>query len=83
MLPNALYNRMTPGHPAGFIECFANLYNDIANKLDTFINNEQESKTEYVYGFQHAENGINLLYSASISDQEKVWIKIQGGNNSI
>ena len=36
MLPNTLYNRMKPGCPAGFIESFANLYNDVANSLDNF-----------------------------------------------
>ena len=37
MLPNKLYNRMTAGHPSGYIESFANLYNDIANSLDNFF----------------------------------------------
>lgn len=75
MLPNSLYNRMTPGHPAGFIESFANLYNDIANALDAF-NKSIKPETEYVYGFRHAENGINLLHSASVSNQKREWVNI-------
>jgi len=31
-----LYNRMTPGHPSGFIEAFANLYWEIAEALKNF-----------------------------------------------
>lgn len=75
MLPNPLYNRMTPGHPAGFIEAFANLYNDIANSLRDFKNNKKYTN-EYVYGFEHAANGIHLLHSASLSNQSKKWAKV-------
>jgi len=72
MLPNKLYNRMTPGHPSGFIEAFANLYNDIANSLDSFKNNEPYTN-KYVYSYTHAKNGIKLLHNASISNQYKKW----------
>ena len=75
MIPNALYNRMTPGHPAGFIESFANLYNDIANSLDNFFENKNYT-TPYVYDFDHAEKGIRLLNSASIANKEKKWTNI-------
>lgn len=73
MLSNPLYSRMTPGHPAGFIESFANLYNDIANSLDNYFNNKIYS-TQYVYDFQHAKNGIKLLHNASISNLKRKWI---------
>lgn len=73
MIPNYLYNRMTPGHPSGFIEAFANLYNDIANCLDKF-NKQEPYANSYVYGFEHAKNGIKLLHNASISNQEQKWI---------
>ncbi len=75
MIDNPLYNRMTPGHPAGFIESFANLYNDIANSLEKFKNNKI-SDDKYIYGFNHALNGINLLHTASLSNKEKQWIEI-------
>lgn len=75
MLPNPLYNRMTPGHPSGYIESFANLYNDIANALEEFkVNNSFENK--YVYSFNHAANGIKLLHCASLSNEKKSWIDI-------
>ena len=72
MIPNPLYNRMTPGHPAGFIEAFANLYNDIADSLGNYYKNK-DFTNNYVYGFEHAENGIKLLNSASISNEKKEW----------
>ena len=75
MLPNSLYNRMTPGHPSGFIEAFANLYNDIAHSLDAFHNKEKNTQ-KYVYGLEHASNGIHLLHTASISNDEKCWISL-------
>ena len=34
---NRLYNRMTPGHPAGFIEAFANLYWEISLALERYF----------------------------------------------
>jgi predicted dehydrogenase len=75
MMPNYLYNRMTPGHPSGFIEAFANLYNDIANALDSYKKNKLYTNN-YVYGFSHAKNGLKLLHNASLSNQHKGWIHI-------
>ncbi len=75
MLPNSLYNRMTPGHPAGFIEAFANLYNDIANCLDDFKKGKK-LENPYVFGYKHAINGLKLLHKASISNKNKSWEEI-------
>jgi len=75
MLANPLYSRMTPGHPAGFIESFANLYNDIANALELF-KEKKEYLSQYVYGLDHACNGLKLLHKTSISHKEKKWINI-------
>ena len=77
MIDNPLYSRMTPGHPSGFIESFANLYNDIANELDNFHAEPQSQlklDSKYVYSFSHAKNGINLLHCASLSNESKGWI---------
>ena len=77
MQPNTLYNRMTPGHPAGFIESFANVYNDISLALDSF--HEQKTYTsEYIYGLEHASLGLELLHSATIANQKRTYIKIEG-----
>jgi predicted dehydrogenase len=74
MIPNPLYHRMTPGHPSGYIEAFANLYNDIANCLDNYFLSKKY-KSDYVYGFEHAKNGIELLHNSSISNENKSWIE--------
>lgn len=74
IMPNKLFNRMTPGHPSGFIEAFANLYNDISESLDKFKQNKPYLSS-YVYGFSHASNSIELLNNASISNQDKIWVK--------
>ncbi len=74
MLANPLYHRMTPGHPAGFIESFANLYNDIAKSLADFKINKKYT-TQYIYSLQHAHNGIKLLHNASTSNKVKKWIE--------
>lgn len=74
MIPNPLYHRMTPGHPAGYIEAFANLYNDIANCLDEYFS-KKEFNNSYVFGFEHAKNGIILLHNSSISNINKTWVE--------
>lgn len=77
MIDNPLYSRMTPGHPAGFIESFANLYNDIANELDNFYAKSTLTlDSKYVYSFAHAKNGIDLLHSASLSNEDKAWVNL-------
>ncbi len=67
-----LYNRMTPGHPAGFIEAFANLYSDIADALDDFIEGKKLN-SQFIFGLDHAENGLKLLDRASDSNQKCSW----------
>ncbi|MDF1884392.1 Gfo/Idh/MocA family oxidoreductase [Sulfurimonas sp. SAG-AH-194-C21] len=73
---NPLYNRMTPGHPAGFIEAFANLYSDISDALDAF-HQQKIYLNSYVYGLEHAAKSINFLHSASLSNDTKSWVKIR------
>lgn len=75
MLPNPLYHRMTPGHPSGFIEAFANLYNDIANCLDDFYA-QKPIESDYVYGLAHAKSCTTMLHHASVSHQKKAWVKL-------
>lgn len=79
MVSNPLYNRMTPGHPAGFIESFANLYNDIANALESFKTNKSITNP-YIYGIEHATNSMLLLHNASISNQKQQWILLNKSN---
>ena len=69
------YNRMTPGHPSGFIEAFANTYNDIADLLDAHYHNNSEINKS-AYSLNHAVNGLKLLHKATISYEQNKWIKV-------
>ncbi|WP_345993679.1 Gfo/Idh/MocA family oxidoreductase [Sulfurimonas sp. HSL-1716] len=69
------YNRMTSGHPSGFIEAFANLYTDIAEQFDNF-NQKNSYKSKYVFGIEHAKNGLNLFHKAKESFEKKEWVKL-------
>jgi hypothetical protein len=66
---------MTPGHPSGFIEAFANLYVDIADALARYRRNESYLN-EYVFGVEHAYHGLLLLQTAYASAMEEKWMPI-------
>ena len=66
------YNRMKPGHPTGFVEAFANLYSDIAEEL-TFFQQGKKSQKPYVFGLEHAADGLNLFAAAKRSTQTLTW----------
>ncbi len=71
--------RFKPGHPAGFIEAFANLYSDIADALIDYKNNNDWSSS-YVFDWQHANEGLMLLQAASVANQTRLWTEIDGCN---
>lgn len=69
---NLRYNRFKSGHPAGFLEAFANLYQDIADCLESYkITGEQSS--EYVFTAQHALEGLVMLEAMVESSKERCW----------
>lgn len=74
---NRLYNRMTAGHPSGFIEAFANLYNNIYDALLSFKKDKKIISNEFVFGIDHGIKGINFLHTASISNKKECWKKIK------
>ena len=69
------YNRMTSGHPSGFIEAFANLYSDIYDSFESY-NAGKAYLNHYVYGLEHAYNGLKLFSKARESYDKQQWIKI-------
>ena len=69
------YNRMKPGHPTGFIEAFANLYADINDALHIF-NSNQTMHSPFVFGINHASDGLNLFKAAKESHEIKTWVDI-------
>lgn len=69
------YNRMTPGHPSGFIEAFANTYSDIADLLDAYKQNDK-SVNSSIYSLQNAANGLKMLFKATQSYKNNSWVDL-------
>ncbi|MGB4268089.1 MAG: Gfo/Idh/MocA family oxidoreductase [Spirochaetota bacterium] len=71
------YNRFKAGHPAGFIEAFANLYSDIYESLCTYKQNpRQQYLNKYTFGIDDALSGLIFLESIHRSFIEKRWVKV-------
>ena len=68
----ARYNRFKSGHPAGFLEAFANLYSDIADALAGF-QASADTAGEYVYSSRHALEGLLMLEAMTRSAREHTW----------
>lgn len=66
------YNRFKAGHPAGFIEAFANLYSDIADCLRQYKATGQW-KSEEVFGAELAMEGLQMIESMRKSADTKTW----------
>ncbi|NMG33208.1 gfo/Idh/MocA family oxidoreductase [Azoarcus sp. TTM-91] len=66
------YNRFKPGHPSGFIEAFANLYTDIARQLRIGSLAAPDGEN-YVFGADHAVDGLDFFEAAHRSAQEHSW----------
>mgnify|MGYP002700326071 CR=1 FL=1 len=75
LYPAEVRDRFKPGHPSGFIEAFANLYNDIADSFEQYRETGQY-QSDYVYGWQHANEGLALFQAASLSNSSKSWITL-------
>ncbi|MCL1066585.1 Gfo/Idh/MocA family oxidoreductase [Shewanella olleyana] len=73
--PDEIIERFKPGHPGGFIEAFANLYRDIGDALNEFKLSGYHN-SPYVFGWQHAHDGLVLLDAATQSHQQQQWINL-------
>lgn len=69
------YNRFKAGHPAGFMEAFANYYHDIADSLLLYKQNK-DFENPYISYFTDAEKGMNFLQKMAISAQSNQWEKV-------
>ena len=69
------YSRFKPGHPAGFIESFSNLYTDFA---DAFISEKsgEENTIWQDYGIAPALEGLQLMSAMTESNTTKQWVKV-------
>ncbi len=70
------YSRFKAGHPAGFIEAFANYYYDISESLDKFKSGEKEILNQYTFGTKVAHEGMQLLEAITRSKENKKWESI-------
>lgn len=66
------YTRFKAGHPAGFIEAFANYYTDIADSLIAYGNGERKPHP-MVAGAETAEEGLRMMEAISRSARSKSW----------
>jgi len=71
------YNRFKAGHPAGFIEAFANYYYDIADSLENYLSGK-EWKSDYVFTVNSALNGLKLFEALAESSKMKHLVKMGG-----
>lgn len=73
LAPKLRYNRFKAGHPAGFLEAFANHYWDIADSLVKFNVKGFQAESEYVFTARHALEGLLMLEAISQSSKEHCW----------
>lgn len=69
------YSRFKVGHPAGFIEAFANYYQDIAQALQSHKNN-MPINFEECFTIDEAYEGIQLFEAIEKSNKSKSWQKV-------
>ena len=69
------YMRFKAGHPAGFVEAFANLYWDLA---DSLIKHQEtgESESQFVFGPVDAARGLAMMESMAASAASGVWQQV-------
>lgn len=70
------YNRMFAGHPAGFIEAFANLYRDIAEAL-TLFKQGNDCSHPYLWTLEDEEKNFRFFEKAVISHKESRWVEME------
>tara|TARA_B110001452_G_scaffold249271_1_gene236698 strand:+ start:113 stop:1246 length:1134 start_codon:yes stop_codon:yes gene_type:complete len=70
------YNRYRAGHPTGFLEAFANMYEDIYNAITNLKNNKQINK-RYIFDLDDALENMKFLDNISKSRSKKIWHTIK------
>lgn len=72
------YERFKAGHPAGFLEAFANLYWDLADSLIEFTGSGEHS-SDFVFGAAQAGNGLRMLETIARSSKTRAWCAVADG----
>ncbi len=73
---DARYTRFKVGHPAGYIEAFANYYMDLYDDIRYFKENKKLRYNEYTFGIDESLDGLKFLEAAALSINERKWIDI-------
>jgi predicted dehydrogenase len=66
------YLRFKPGHPSGFIEAFANYYEDVFSEIES----QSSLGEEYVFGGSDAFEGLLVMEAISKSSEAGEWTHI-------
>lgn len=74
------YQRFKGGHPAGFLEAFANLYWDLADDLVAFRSGAAMSG--FTFGADHAAAGLRMLEGITTSQRTLTWESLVGETDS-
>jgi predicted dehydrogenase len=69
------YDRFKAGHPAGFLEAFANLYSDLGDAL-TLYSTSHTMDFEYVWGADEAAQGLSVLEAIHESALNQKWCQV-------
>jgi predicted dehydrogenase len=69
------YNRFKSGHPAGFLEAFANIYGDIALELAAKLNSSSIF-SDHIFSVEQALEGLILLEAINRSSIERRWVSL-------
>lgn len=60
-----IYNRMTPGHPAGFIEAFANLYSHIHSAYTIYKQTGKMQSEPIIWDFEKEKKNFQFMKKLS------------------
>jgi len=67
------YQRFKAGHPAGFIEAFANYYFDVADSLLGYRKSKNNKLGEFTFGIDESLEGLRMLEAIVRSTSSKKW----------
>lgn len=73
------YTRFKAGHPAGFVEAFANYYQDVAESLARYLEDGSPSRNAYVLGIDEALEGLEMMGTIASASAGKTWMPIPSG----
>ncbi len=68
------YQRFKPGHPSGFIEAFANYYNDISQALTNKTKSNDKELNEECFGIEESIEGLEMFEKIALASHTRSWV---------